>query len=208
VERSREMLQKCVLRSSPSGIYLPDDTTAIATEGIEHGLVEWTTVTCVPPLAVRAFIRRLRTNTEYRMASTEPAYSISRSHSPTRSGHTNWMKPARERLHRGAPEVRRAAHLRAAIASKLLFRQPFTFMKTFNFFHARFNGLFIGTLAHADVVTDWNTAALDAIRAGHTRHHRLPQSCHSSRLNLRRGQWYRSHARPYLVQSAVRQRFA
>src|SRR6266480_2185024 len=28
--------------------------------------------------------------------------------------------------------------------------------------------LLIGTLAHADVVTDWNTAALDAIRAGST----------------------------------------
>jgi hypothetical protein len=28
--------------------------------------------------------------------------------------------------------------------------------------------LLIGTLAHADVVTDWNNAALDAIRAGNT----------------------------------------
>ena len=26
----------------------------------------------------------------------------------------------------------------------------------------------MGTLAHADVVTDWNNAALDAIRDGHT----------------------------------------
>src|SRR4029450_13869425 len=26
----------------------------------------------------------------------------------------------------------------------------------------------VGTLAHADVITDWNNAALDAIRAGHT----------------------------------------
>ena len=28
--------------------------------------------------------------------------------------------------------------------------------------------LLTGTLAHADVVTDWNTAALNAIRAGST----------------------------------------
>jgi len=28
--------------------------------------------------------------------------------------------------------------------------------------------LLIGTLAHADVITDWNNAALDAIRADHT----------------------------------------
>jgi hypothetical protein len=28
--------------------------------------------------------------------------------------------------------------------------------------------LLMGTLAHADVVTDWNSAALDAIRDGHT----------------------------------------
>src|ERR1700747_3651239 len=28
--------------------------------------------------------------------------------------------------------------------------------------------LLIGSLAHADVITDWNNAALDAIRAGNT----------------------------------------
>jgi membrane-associated phospholipid phosphatase len=42
-------------------------------------------------------------------------------------------------------------------------------MKTFKLFSWFVStALLIGTLAHADVVTDWNTAALDAIRAGST----------------------------------------
>ena len=46
----------------------------------------------------------------------------------------------------------------------------------------------IAVPARADVVTDWNNAALDAIRADNTAAtDRFPQSCHSSRLNLRRG---------------------
>src|SRR6058998_2362381 len=42
-------------------------------------------------------------------------------------------------------------------------------MKTFKVLSwSASTALLIGTLAHADVVTDWNNAALDAIRAGHT----------------------------------------
>src|SRR6058998_4271704 len=64
--------------------------------------------------------------------------------------------------------------------------------------------LFIGTLAHADVVTDWNTAALDAIRAGHT-----PPPIASRSLAILHVSIYdavngidRTHE-PYLVQSEV-----
>ena len=42
-------------------------------------------------------------------------------------------------------------------------------MKTFRLLSwSASTALLIGTLAHADVVTDWNNAALDAIRAGST----------------------------------------
>src|SRR5438876_9513675 len=42
-------------------------------------------------------------------------------------------------------------------------------MKTFKLLSSAVaTALLIGTLAHADVVTDWNNAALDAIRDGHT----------------------------------------
>jgi hypothetical protein len=45
----------------------------------------------------------------------------------------------------------------------------FTFIKTFKLLSWSTSTAFlIGTLAHADVVTEWNNAALDAIRAGHT----------------------------------------
>src|SRR5213080_1195345 len=48
-------------------------------------------------------------------------------------------------------------------------RQPFTFMKASKLFsYCALTAFLIGTLAHADVVTEWNNAALDAIRAGHT----------------------------------------
>jgi hypothetical protein len=48
-------------------------------------------------------------------------------------------------------------------------RQPFTFMKASKLFScSALTALLIGTVAHADVVTDWNNAALDAIRAGST----------------------------------------
>ena len=64
--------------------------------------------------------------------------------------------------------------------------------------------LFIGTLAHADVVTDWNTAALEAIRDGHT-----PPPIASRSLAIVHVSIYdavngiaRTHE-PYLVQSAV-----
>jgi len=64
--------------------------------------------------------------------------------------------------------------------------------------------LLIGTLAHADVVTEWNSAALDAIRAGHT-----PPPIASRSLAIVHVSIYdavngitRTHE-PYLVQSAV-----
>jgi hypothetical protein len=64
--------------------------------------------------------------------------------------------------------------------------------------------LFIGTLAHADVVTDWNTAALDAIRAGHTAPPIASRSLailHVSIYDAVNG-IARTHE-PYLVPSAV-----
>ena len=43
----------------------------------------------------------------------------------------------------------------------------------------------IGIPANADVVTDWNNAALDAIRTGNTPPtDRLPRSGYSSHINL------------------------
>src|SRR5216117_2116485 len=48
-------------------------------------------------------------------------------------------------------------------------RQPFTFMKASKLFScSALTAFLIGTVAHADVVTEWNNAALDAIRAGST----------------------------------------
>jgi membrane-associated phospholipid phosphatase len=64
--------------------------------------------------------------------------------------------------------------------------------------------LFMGTLAHADVVTDWSRATLDAIRDGHT-----PPPIASRSLAIVHVSIYdavngiaRTH-KPYLVQSAV-----
>jgi PAP2 superfamily len=64
--------------------------------------------------------------------------------------------------------------------------------------------LLIGTLAHADVVTDWNNAALDAIRAGSTAPPIASRSLailHISIYDAVNG-IARTHE-PYLVQSAV-----
>ena len=64
--------------------------------------------------------------------------------------------------------------------------------------------LLIGSLAHADVVTDWNNAALDAIRTGHT-----PPPIASRSLGILHVSIYdavngiaRTHE-PYLAQSSV-----
>ena len=64
--------------------------------------------------------------------------------------------------------------------------------------------LLLGTLAHADVVTEWNSAGLDAIRDGHT-----PPPIASRSLSILHVSIYdavngiaRTH-KPYLVQSAV-----
>src|SRR6266498_5365808 len=78
-------------------------------------------------------------------------------------------------------------------------------MKTFKLLSSAVaTALVIGTLAHADVVTDWNNAALDAIRDGHT-----PPPIASRSLAIVHVSIYdavngiaRTHE-PYLVQSAV-----
>src|SRR5436309_630252 len=64
--------------------------------------------------------------------------------------------------------------------------------------------LLIGSLAHADVVTDWNAAALNAIRAGHTAPPIASRSLailHVSIYDAVNG-IARTHE-PYLVQSPV-----
>ncbi len=84
-------------------------------------------------------------------------------------------------------------------------RQPFTFMKASKLFpYCALTAFLIGTVAHADVVTEWNNAALDAIRAGHT-----PPPIASRSLAILHVSIYdavngidRTHE-PYLVQSEV-----
>src|SRR6266542_6881 len=84
-------------------------------------------------------------------------------------------------------------------------RQPFTFMKASKLFScSALTAFLIGTVAHADVVTEWNNAALDAIRAGHT-----PPPIASRSLSILHVSIYdavngidRTHE-PYLVQSEV-----
>ena len=78
-------------------------------------------------------------------------------------------------------------------------------MKTFKLLSCSVStALLIGTLASADVVTDWNTAALDAIRAGHTAPPITSRSLailHVSIYDAVNG-IARTHER-YLVESAV-----
>jgi membrane-associated phospholipid phosphatase len=78
-------------------------------------------------------------------------------------------------------------------------------MKTLKLLSGSFSTAFlIGTLAHADVVTDWNTAALDAIRAGSTAPPIASRSLailHVSIYDAVNG-IARTHE-PYLVPSAV-----
>jgi len=84
-------------------------------------------------------------------------------------------------------------------------RQSFTFMKASKLFScSALTAFLIGTVAHADVVTEWNNAALDAIRAGHT-----PPPIASRSLAILHVSIYdavngidRTHE-PYLVQSEV-----
>jgi len=84
-------------------------------------------------------------------------------------------------------------------------RQPLTFMKASKLFScSALTAFLIGTVAHADVVTEWNNAALDAIRNGHT-----PPPSASRSLAILHASIYdavngiaRTHE-PYLVQSAV-----
>jgi len=78
-------------------------------------------------------------------------------------------------------------------------------MKTFKVLSSSVStALLIGTLAHADVVTDWNNAALDAIRAGHTAPPIASRSLaivHVSIYDAVNG--IARTYEPYLVQSAV-----
>src|SRR6266404_7624158 len=84
-------------------------------------------------------------------------------------------------------------------------RQPLTLMKASKLFScSALTAFLIGTVAHADVVTDWNTAALDAIRDGHTAPPIASRSLailHVSIYDAVNG-IARTHE-PYLVQSAV-----
>ena len=78
-------------------------------------------------------------------------------------------------------------------------------MKTFRLLSwSASTALLIGTLAHADVITDWNAAALDAIRAGSTAPPIASRSLaisHTSTYDAVNG-IARTHE-PYLVPSAV-----
>src|SRR5437773_8164581 len=84
-------------------------------------------------------------------------------------------------------------------------RQLFTFMKASKLFScSALTAFLIGTVANADVVTEWNNAALDAIRAGHT-----PPPIASRSLAILHVSIYdavngidRTHE-PYLVQSSA-----
>src|SRR5205807_790576 len=84
-------------------------------------------------------------------------------------------------------------------------KQPFTFMKASKLFsYCALTAFLIGTVAHADVVTEWNNAALDAIRAGHK-----PPPIASRSLAILHVSIYdavngitRTHE-PYLVQSSA-----
>jgi PAP2 superfamily len=84
-------------------------------------------------------------------------------------------------------------------------RQPLTFMKASKLFScSALTAFLIGTVAQADVVTDWNNAALDAIRAGRTSPPIASRSLailHVSIYDAVNG-IARTHE-PYLVQSAV-----
>jgi hypothetical protein len=78
-------------------------------------------------------------------------------------------------------------------------------MKTFKLLSwSASTALLVGTLAHADVVTDWNNAALDAIRAGSTAPPIASRSLailHVSIYDAVNG--IVRTPEPYLVQSAV-----
>src|SRR5439155_17182740 len=202
------MLMNSVPRSSPfRNFTFPMTRPPLQRKVLSMVWWEWITVTCVPPSAVRAFIRTLRDKTQNTgSASTEPAYSISRSHSPTRWGHTTLDETCTRAIaSRRTGSASRCRHPSAATASKPLLGNR-SLMKTFIklLSCAVSMALFIGTLAHADVVTDWNTAALEAIRDGHT-----PPPIASRSLAIVHVSIYdavngiaRTHE-PYLVQSAV-----
>src|SRR5438093_3296050 len=84
-------------------------------------------------------------------------------------------------------------------------RQPFTFMKASKLFScSALTAFLIGTVAHADVVTEWNNAALDAIRAGHTAPPIASRSLAIAHVSIYDAVNGIARTRePYLVQSAV-----
>src|SRR5205814_183362 len=157
-----------------------------------------TTMTCVPPLAVRAFIRTLRDKTERsESASTELVYSISRSHSPnhTRSGHTTLSKNLHEsdciaghRKCTAMPPSKRGHRKQTFI------RQPFTYENLQTSFMLHFNGASDRRPGRRRCCHRMEFRR--ARRHSHQPHgptYRLSQSRHCSRFNLRRSQWYRPH---------------
>jgi hypothetical protein len=114
------------------------------------------------------------------------------------------VKPARGDCIAVPASAPRCRHRSAATAGKFLLGSH-SLMKTFKLLSCSVStALLIGTLANADVVTDWNTAALDAIRAGHTAPPIASRSLailHVSIYDAVNG-IARTHE-PYLVESAV-----
>ena len=108
-------------------------------------------------------------------------------------------------MHRGAPKVHRDAAIQARPPQANLCWATIHFMKTFKLLSWSVSTtLLIGTLAHADVVMDWNIAALDAIRAGGTAPPIASRSlaiCHISIYDAVNG--IARTYEPYLVPSAV-----
>jgi len=84
-------------------------------------------------------------------------------------------------------------------------RQPFTFMKASKLFScSALTAFLIGTVAHADVVTEWNNVALDAIRAGHTAPPIASRSLAIAHVSIYDAVNGIARTRePYLVQSAA-----
>src|SRR5947207_6556961 len=84
-------------------------------------------------------------------------------------------------------------------------RQLFTFMKASKLFScSALTAFLIGTVANADVVTEWNNAALDAVRADRTAPPIASRSLailHASIYDAVNG--IARTYEPYLVQSAV-----
>src|SRR6059058_3695886 len=186
------MLQKCVLRSSPFRSFtFPMTPPPSQRKVLSMAWWEWTTATCVPPSAVRAFIKTLRDKTQNTgSVSTEPAYSISRSHSPTRSGDTTLGKTCTRAIaSRRTGSAPRCRHPSAATASKLLSGNHSLYEGLQTFFMLCFDGIshrYRGP-CRCSYGLEQRRTRRDS-RRPYAATDCLAQSCYSSRLNLRRGE--------------------